>query len=188
MQKYIIIMISVLVGMFVGSMDLKFDHLDKHCSTSDDSEPKYLIDNLLCNFISPTNYQGILFPLDMTPRMKDNLIVILSVLAAMGWFGCGYFLAKLILFAEEHIDELDIQTPSGEPDYTPLDILSAESQKIVQEKSVPRSNLSEDHLHSRTPPRLSPSKREPVVGSLYHDEQDIIEFIKKKNFIKSDDE
>jgi hypothetical protein len=43
-------------------------------------------------------------------------------------------------------------------------------------------------LGSRTPPRLSPSKSEPVVGTLSQDEQDIIEFIKKENFIKSDAE
>lgn len=187
MQKYIIVVISVMVGILVGSMDLTFENQDKHCGTPDDSEPKYLIEKLLCNFMSPTNYEGILSPLEMTPRMKDTLIVILSVLAAMGWFGCGYYLAMLNLFTEGHINELDIQSPLGEPDYTPPDILSAESKKIVQEKSVPRSNVTEESPHARTPPRF-PSKSEPVVCSLSQDEQDIIEFIKKENFIKSDDE
>jgi hypothetical protein len=142
----------LLTGIFLGSTDLKFDDLDMHCSTPDDSEPKYLIEKILCNFVSPTNNQGILSPLDMTPRMKDTLIVILSVLAAMGWFGCGYFLAKLKLFTRKRIDAMDMRTPPGEPDYTPPDILIVESKKIEQEKSVPRSNVIEESGDHRTPP------------------------------------
>ena len=125
MQKYIIIAISVLAGVFVGSIDVKWDFLDKQCSMSTDDEPRplYLAEKFICYLYNSNDYKGVLHPLDMSPRTKDTLIVILAMLAAMGCFSSGYFFAKLQdLYADKgtHIEtetEPEEGLPEEEPDF-----------------------------------------------------------------------